>query len=1042
MARFFIDRPIFAVVIAIIIMLAGVGSILNLPISQYPPVAPPSVMITATYPGASAQTIQDSVTQVIEQKMTGLDHLLYMSSNSDATGRMEMTLTFSSEANPDIAQVQVQNKLQLATPLLPEQVQRQGISVAKAANVFLKIYSFVDDNGILDAKDLSDFVQADILDSVSRLSGVGEANLFGTQYGMRIWMDPHKLRNYKLMPSDILRAITAENAQISAGQLGADPAMPGHKLNLSIALQERLNTPEQFQDIILRTHSDGSLITIGDVARVELGSENYGITGRYLMQASAGFAIKLTTGANALNTVDGVDAYLERVKPFFPKGVRMDSAYDSTPFVKISIHEVVKTLVEAVILVTLIMFLFLQNLRATFIPTIAVPVVLLGVFGVLAAFGYSINTLTMFAMVLAIGLLVDDAIVVVENVERVMYEEKLPPKEATKKSMDQITGALVGVATVLAAVFIPMAFLGGSAGVIYRQFSITIVSAMSLSVLIALILTPALCATMLKSEDAGKRATQGFFSWFNRSFNTITNHYQSGVAYVIHRAGRCMIIYVLLLGGVFWLFKSLPTGFLPEEDQGMMMVQLQLPAGSTVEQTSDMMHEIETYFKEQEKDTVEAFQAVMGFSFAGRGENSGTMFIRLKDWEERRGASQSVFDVVSRATAHFSQMPGARIYAMAPPAITELGIANGFDFELQDHAGLGHDALLNARNQLLGMAAQSPLLMAVRPNGLEDQPQMRVVIDRKKAGALGLSLSEVNTALSAIWGSAYTDDFLDRGRVKKVFIQGDASARMIPEDMDKWYFRNNKGEMTPFSSFATLTWEYSPKKLERYNGLPAFEILGMPTPGHSTGEAMLEIERLSKKLPAGIGYEWTGISYQERMSGSQAPLLYSLSILVVFLCLAALYESWSIPFSVILVIPLGVFGALAACHLREFSNDIYFQVGLLATIGLSAKNAILIIEFAKDLHDQGQSIVEAALHAARMRLRPILMTSLAFLLGILPLAISNGAGSGGQNDLGTGVIGGTFVATFLGIFAIPLFYVVIVKIFSFASGKHKERVHE
>lgn len=1035
MARFFIDRPVFAWVIAIIIMLAGAGSILRLPIAQYPPIAPPSVVISARYPGASAQTVQDSVTQVIEQKMTGLDNLLYMAATSDATGQLEMTLTFSADANPDIAQVQVQNKLQLAMPLLPQEVQRQGISVKKSSNAFLKIYSFISDSDDMKAADLADFAYSNFLDAVSRLPGVGEAQLFGGQYAMRIWLDPHKLRNYKLMPSDILNAIASENAQISAGQLGGDPAIPGHKLNLSIALQERLNTPQQFSEIVIRTNPDGSLLTLGEVARIEFGEEQYGVTGRYVQRPSAGLAIKLATGGNALDTVANVDAYLERSKPFFPHGVHLVSPYDSTPFVQISIHEVVKTLFEAVVLVTLIMFLFLQNLRATFIPTIAVPVVLLGTFALLSAFGYSINTLTMFAVVLAIGLLVDDAIVVVENVERVMREENLEPREATRRSMDQITGALVGVATVLSAVFLPMAFLGGSAGVIYRQFSLTIVSAMVLSVLIAIVLTPALCATMLKPHAKTAQHQRGFFGAFNRMFDKATLKYQGSVAYVIQRAGRCMIIYLILIGGIFFLFKTLPSGFLPEEDQGMMMAQVQLPAGSTIEQTSDVLAQLEKFLVTQEKDTVESFMAVAGFSFAGRGENSGTMFIRLRDWGERTKPSQKVSAVVNRTLAHFSKLPTAQVYVFAPPAIIELGTANGFDFELQDRGGLGHDALIAARNQILGMAAQSPVLMAVRPNGLEDQPQLRVKIDRKKVGALGLSLSEVNMALSAIWGSSYADDFLDRGRVKKVYIQGEAAARMVPEDMEKWYFRNHQGEMVPFSAFASTSWEYAPKKLERYNGLPSMEILGMPAPGYSTGEAMLEVERIASQLPEGIGYEWTSISYQERMTGSQAPILYALSILVVFLCLAALYESWSIPFAVILVVPLGVFGALLGAWLRSFSNDIYFQVGLLATIGLSAKNAILIVEFAKELYEQGQTLADAVVHAARMRLRPILMTSLAFLLGILPLTISTGAGSGGQNDLGTGVMGGTIVATFVGIFAIPVFYVIVTKIFSFRKKK-------
>ena len=1043
MAHFFIDRPVFAWVIAIIIMLAGIGAIMTLPVSQYPPIAPPSVVVTATYPGASAQTIEDTVTQVIEQKMTGLDHLIYMSSTSDATGRMEMTLTFSAEANPDIAQVQVQNKLQLATPLLPQEVQRQGISVAKSSAVFLKIYSFVSDDDAVTSDDLADFIGSKLFDAVSRLPGVGEATLFGSQYGMRVWLDPHKMQNYNLMPSDIINAISSENAQVSAGQLGADPAVPGQKVNLSIALQERLETPEQFGDIVLKTNTDGSMVLLRDVARVELGSENYGIFGRYMKRSSAGFAIKLATGANALETVRGVDAYLQQAKAIFPAGVKLVSPYDSTPFVQISIHEVVKTLYEAVGLVILIMYLFLQNFRATLIPTIAVPVVLLGTFGVLSAFGYSINTLTMFAVVLAIGLLVDDAIVVVENVERVMREENLPPKEATKRSMTQITGALVGIAMVLSAVFVPMAFLGGSVGVIYRQFSVTIVSAMILSVIIAIVLTPALCATILKPHMHNAMEVQGgFFGWFNRTFNNAMRRYKFGVGHVVRRAGQCLIIYAILIVGLFFLFRTLPTGFLPEEDQGVMMIQVQLPAGSPLESTTSVMKEIENYLSGDEGAIVDNFMSVVGFSFAGRGENGGIVFVRLKDWSVRKDPSQHVSALVQRCMGRFAQISRANIYVFSPPAIMELGTANGFDFELQDTGGVGHDALIRARNQLLGMAAQSPLLMAVRPNGLEDQPQLRVTVDRKKIGALGLSLSDINTALSGIWGSAYADDFLDRGRVKKVYIQGESQYRMMPEDMENWFFRNKSGEMVPFSAFATVGWEYAPKKLERYNGLPAVEILGMPVPGKTTGEAMLEMERLASQLPEGIGYQWTGLSYQERMSGSQSTILYSLSILVVFLCLAALYESWSVPFAVIMVVPLGVLGAVAAAHLRGFSNDVYFQVGLLATIGLSAKNAILIVEFAKDLYEQGIPLSTSVIQAARMRLRPILMTSLAFLLGILPLAINTGAGSSGQNALGTGVMGGTFAATTLGIFFIPVFYVVVTNVFSFRlSGLFSKRNH-
>lgn len=1034
MARFFIDRPVFAWVIALVIMLAGGLSILSLPVSQYPPIAPPTISIQATYPGASAQTLQDTVTQVIEQKMNGIDHLIYMASTSDSAGNAELILTFSSDADPDIAHVQVQNKLQLATPLLPEEVQRQGISVTKRAANFLKVVGFVSEDGSMDGADIADYVSSNLQDTVSRLPGVGETSLFGSQYGMRVWLNSNKLQSYKLMPKDVLDAISAQNAQISAGQIGAAPARKGQKMNLSIAVQERLQTPDQFGAIILRTNPDGSLVRLRDVSRIEIGSEDYNRYSRFNGKAATGLAIKLTTGANALDTAETVDNFIREMEPFFPQGLKAVEPYDSTPFVKASIHEVIKTLCEAMVLVFLVMYLFLQNLRATLIPMIAVPVVLLGTFGVLAAFGYSINTLTMFGMVLAIGLLVDDAIVVVENVERVMHEEKLPPKEATRLSMDQISGALVGIAMVLSAVFIPMAFFGGSVGIIYRQFSITIVSAMALSVLVAIILTPALCATFLKPHRP-EQNQHGFFGWFNRLFDKATQRYQTDVAKLIRRTGRCLIIYVLLLGGVLFLLKTMPTGFLPDEDQGTLFVQMQLPSGATQEDTQSILTEVERYLLENEKDAVDNLLGVVGFSFAGSGQNTGMAFVRLKDWSLRQTPSLKVDAVATRANKHFGQIHEAQVIAFVPPAIAELGNATGFDFQLQDKAGLGHEALLQARDQLLKLAAQSPLLKAVRPNGQEDQPQLRIVIDREKAGALSLSLPEINEALSTIWGSSYADDFLDRNRVKKVYVQGDTDFRMSPEDMEKWYFRNSKGEMTPFTSFASSHWEYAPTRLERYNGIPSVEILGQPAPGVSSGTAMLEMETLAKELPQGIGYEWTGLSYQERLSGSQASALFSLSIFVVFLCLAALYESWSVPFSVILVVPLGLLGALGAASLRSLSNDVYFQVGLLATIGLSAKNAILIVEFAKDLHDQGKDLLKAVVEAARMRLRPIIMTSLAFLLGILPLAISSGAGAGGQNAIGTGVMGGTFAATALGIYFIPVFFVAVTKVFSFRWKK-------
>ncbi len=1040
MARFFIDRPVFAWVIAILIMMAGLLAIMTLPISQYPDIAPPTVSIEATYPGASAKTVEDTVTQVIEQKMKGIDNLVYMASNSDSSGRATITLTFEAGTNPDIAQVQVQNKLQLAMPNLPQEVQRQGISVAKRSANFLTIFAFVSEDGSMDNADIGDYVASNLLDPVSRLNGVGDVMLFGEQYAMRIWLDPSKLREYSLMPSDVIAAIQAQNAQVSAGQLGGTPSVAGQQINVTVSAQSRLETAEQFERILLRTNSDGSTVRLNDVARVEMGSENYNIRSRYNGKPSSAIAVRLAAGANALATSEEVRTFLREMEPFYPAGLKMVEPYDTTPFVRLSIEEVVKTLVEAIALVFLVMYLFLQNFRATLIPTIAVPVVLLGTFGVLAGMGYSINTLTMFGMVLAIGLLVDDAIVVVENVERVMREERLPPKEATRRSMDQITGALVGIAMVLSAVFVPMAFFGGSVGVIYRQFSVTIVSAMILSVVVAIVLTPALCATFLKPLGEGhSHAQHGFFGWFNRTFDRATLRYQSGVAGILRRAGRIMFIYLLLAGGVVFLYMKMPTAFLPDEDQGTLFTQIQLPAGATQEETVKVIEQIEQYFLEQEKDAVESLLAVAGFSFAGSSQSSGIVFVRLRDWDQRQEPALKVNAVAARAMAEFSKIRNAMVFAFVPPAIIELGNATGFDFQLQDRVGLGHDALVEARNQLLGMAAQERSLTSVRPNGQDDTPQFQIDVDQDKAGALGLSLGAINEALASVWGGTYVNDFIDKGRVKKVYVQGDAPFRMLPEDMERWYFRNNKGEMVPFSSFATAHWSFGPIRLERYNGVPAMEILGMPTAGKSSGDAMLLMEELASRLPQGIGYEWTGLSYQERLSGAQAPLLLALSLLVVFLCLAALYESWSVPFAVMLVVPLGVLGALAASGLRGLTNDVYLQVGLLATIGLSAKNAILIVEFAKAKYDAGTDLITATVEAARMRLRPILMTSLAFMLGVLPLAISTGAGAGGQNAIGTAVMGGTFAATALGIFYIPLFFVIVTRLFSLRRGKRKQK---
>ncbi|MBD8117233.1 efflux RND transporter permease subunit [Pantoea agglomerans] len=1037
MAKFFIDRPIFAWVLAIIIMLVGALSILKLPIEQYPNVAPPAIEIQATYPGADAKTLQDSVTQVIEQNMNGIDGLMYMSSSSDSSGTLTLTISFESGTDADIAQVQVQNKLQLATPLLPQEVQQQGIQVKKSSSSFLMVAGFISDDDNMTQNDISDFISSSIKDPISRTKGVGDTQVFGAQYAMRIWMDPHKLNNYNLTPVDVISALNTQNTQVAAGQLGGTPPVPGQQLNASIIAQTRLTSTDEFGKILLKVNEDGSQVRLRDVARIELGAENYEIVARYNGKPASGIGIKLATGANALDTANAVKEELAKLQPTFPAGLKVVYPYDTTPFVKISIFEVVKTLIEAIVLVFLVMYLFLQNFRATLIPTIAVPVVLLGTFAVISAFGYSINTLTMFGMVLAIGLLVDDAIVVVENVERVMAEEGLPPKEATKRSMEQIQGALVGIALVLAAVFIPMAFFGGSTGVIYRQFSITIVSAMALSVLVAFILTPALCATMLKPINKGEHGkTTGFFGWFNRMFDKSTNHYVDGVGHMVRSTGRYMVIYLVIVVGMAFLFVRLPSSFLPEEDQGLLLAQAQLPAGATQERTQKVLDQVTDYFLTQEKDTVKSVFTVNGFGFAGRGQNTGIAFVSLKPWDERTGSDMKVPAIAGRAMQALGAIKDAMVIPFNLPAIIELGNATGFDFELIDQNNLGHDKLTEARNQLFGMIAQHPdTLVGVRPNGMEDTPQYKLTIDQEKAQALGVSLSDINTTLAASWGGSYVNDFIDRGRVKKVYVMGKADARMLPDDIGKWYVRNSSGTMVPFSAFSSAKWQYGSPRLERYNGLPAMEILGQAAPGKSSGAAMDLMEELAAKLPAGIGYDWTGMSYQERLSGNQAPALYAISLIVVFLCLAALYESWSIPFSVMLVVPLGVIGALIFTTLRGLSNDVYFVVGLLTTIGLSTKNAILIVEFAKDLMDkEGKGLIEAALEACRMRLRPILMTSLAFILGVLPLAISTGAGSGSQNAVGTGVIGGMVTATILAIFFVPVFFVVVRRRF----GKKKE----
>jgi multidrug efflux pump len=1008
-------------------MLAGVLAIESLPIAQYPAIAPPQITVSAFYPGASARTLESAVTQVIEQKMNGLDHLLYIASTSDSTGSVTVTLTFEAGTNPDIAQVQVQNKLALATPLLPQEVQRQGVAVAKSARNFALVVAFVSKDGRLSSSDLSDYVASNVQDPLSRVPGVGDIQLFGSQYAMRIWLNPSQLDKYALTSLDVSNALQAQNVEISAGQIGGAPSVKGQRLSATITAKARLKSADEFGRVLLKVNPDGSRVFLRDVARIALGAENYSLTTSYNGKPSTGFAIRLTSGANALDTVNSVKKRLDELASFFPGGVEVVYPLDTTPFVRISIIEVVKTLVEAIVLVFLVMYVFLQNIRATLIPTIAVPVVLLGTFGVLSLLGFSINTLTMFGVVLAIGLLVDDAIVVVENVERVMAQEGLPPKEATRRSMDQITGALVGIALVLAAVFVPMAFYGGSVGVIYRQFSVTLVSAMALSVIVALVLTPALCATLLKPAAHGRSPRGGFFGWFNRGLERVSIGYQGLVGGMLRKIGRSLAVYAGIAAAMAVLFTQLPKGFLPDEDQGFLFAQVQLPVGSTQESTSEVLDRVTTHFLDDEKDNVASVLTVSGFSFGGQGQNAGFAFARLKSWDERRGKAQSAQAVAQRAMAVFSRYRDALAFSFTPPAVFELGNATGFDLELEDRGGVGHQKLIEARNQLLGMAAQNPRLRAVRPNGLEDAPEYRLEIDPERASALGLSLSDINTTLSSTWGASYVNDFMDNGRVKRVYLQADAPFRMRPEDTNLWYVRNSSGGMVPFSAFATARWGTGSPKLERYNGVSSVEIVGEPAPGTSSGAAMQAIEEIAKALPPGIGLEWTGLSYEERLAGSRALSLYALTIVVVFLCLAALYESWSIPVSVLLVAPLGVFGTVLGALAFGMFNDVYFQVGLLTTIGLASKNAILIVEFAKERVDEGVELVEATLAAARLRLRPILMTSIAFILGVLPLALASGAGSGSERAIGVAVIGGMASGTVLAVLLVPVFFVAVLR---------------
>ncbi|MGN7743279.1 efflux RND transporter permease subunit [Pseudomonas sp. 22526] len=1031
MARFFIDRPIFAWVIAIVIMLAGALSISQLPLEQYPDIAPPTVRISATYTGASAKTVEDSVTQVIEQQMTGLDNLTYMSATSSSAGSASINLTFAAGTDPDVAQMQVQNKLQQAESRLPQSVQSEGLTVTKGGSDFLMIAALASDNESVTGTQVGDYISSTLLDQISRIDGVGEVQTLGSGYAMRIWLDPAKLEKYALMPSDVSAALEAQNTEVSAGQLGAVPAVPGQQLNATITARSKLQTEDEFRNVVVKSSSDGAVVLLSDVGRVELGSESYDMSTALNGRPASAMGIKLATGANALSVGDAVKAKLKELEQFYPTEMQLKNviAYDTTPFVSLSIEEVVKSLGEAIVLVVLIMFLFLQNPRATLIPAITVPVVLLGTFGVLALLGYSINTLTMFAMVLAIGLLVDDAIVVVENVERVMGEQGLSPLEATRQSMAEITSALIGIALVLSAVFIPMAFFGGSTGVIYRQFSVTIVSAMLLSVLVAMTLTPALCATLLKPADAqGHGPQRGFFGWFNRHFERSAQAYQRLVGGILQRSHSSLLLYGVLLLVMGVGYSNLPTSFLPDEDQGTLMAQIQLPVGATDSRTQAVMKQFESYMLEQPE--VEALISISGLGMGGNSQNTGRAFIKLKDWSQRLGSGQDSASIAQRATLALASIGDANVFVMQPPAVRGLGQSSGFDLQLKDLGGLGHDALVAAREQFIELAKQDPRLLGVRSNGLDDTPQLKVSIDDRKAGALSLSTSDINSTLSTALGGTYVNDFLNQGRVKKVYVQGEAAARMQAEDLDHWFVRNAKDEMVPFSSFASSAWSYGSPLLERYNGISSLEVVGDPAPGVSSGVAMDVVESLVKQLPEGIGYEWTGQSYQLRLSGSQAPLLYGISILFVFLCLAALYESWSVPFSVMLVVPLGVVGAVLATRVSGLSNDVYFQVGLLTTVGLSAKNAILIVEFAKHLQEQGASLLEATLTAVRQRLRPILMTSLAFMFGVLPLALSSGAGSAGRRAIGTGVLGGMFSATLLGIFFVPLFFVLIRRRFT------------
>ncbi|AZN64914.1 hydrophobe/amphiphile efflux-1 family RND transporter [Acinetobacter johnsonii] len=1054
MAQFFIHRPIFAWVIALVVMLAGVLSLTTMPVAQYPTIAPPVVTIAATYPGASAQTVENTVTQIIEQQMNGLDGLRYISSNSAGNGQASINLNFEQGVDPDIAQVQVQNKLQSATALLPEDVQRQGVKVTKSGASFMQVLAFYSPDGSLSGADIKDYVNSNISEPLSRVAGVGEIQVFGGQYAMRIWLDPAKMNSLQVTPSDIAAAIRAQNAQVAVGQLGGAPSVQGQVLNATVNAQSMLQTPEQFKNIFLKNTSSGAQVRLSDVARVELGSDTYQFNSKFMGKQAGGIAIKLATGANALETAAAVEKRLSELRKNYPSGLKDQLAYDTTPFIRLSIESVVHTLVEAIVLVFIVMFLFLQNWRATIIPTLAVPVVVLGTFAVINIFGFSINTLTMFAMVLAIGLLVDDAIVVVENVERVMQEEHLDPVAATEKSMQQISGALVGITSVLTAVFVPMAFFAGTTGVIYRQFSITLVTAMILSLIVALTFTPALCATLLKQHDANKPESNNifarFFRWFNSSFEKLSVKYQGGVNRMTHHKIFSGVVYLLVLAGLFGLYKALPSSFLPDEDQGVVMTLVQLPPSASLERTDKVITTMTDYFLNKEKENVESIFTVSGFSFTGVGQNAGLAFIKLKDWSERTTPESQIGAIIQRGMSLNMIKDASYIMPLQLPAMPELGVSSGFDIQLKDASGQGHDKLIAARNAVLGMASQDKRLAGVRPNGQEDTPQYQINIDQAQAGAMGVSIADINSTMNMAWGGSYINDFVDRGRVKKVYVQGDSNTRMMPEDLNKWYVRNNVGTMVPFSAFASGEWTYGSPRLERYNGIASANIQGTPAPGVSSGDAMLAMEEIIGKLPSmglpGFDYEWTGLSLEERDSGSQTGPLLILSLLIVFLCLSALYESWSIPVSVLLVVPLGILGAFALTWLGmiikgdpNLSFNIYFQVAIVSVIGLSAKNAVLIVEFAKELQEQGEDLFDATLHAAKMRLRPIIMTTLAFGFGVLPLALSTGAGAGSQHSVGFGVLGGVISSTLLGIFFIPVFFVWIRSIFKYKPKKQNNQ---